>query len=379
MNFCSNIIVFREKIAIFAGCGLIYNKRKMRFRRLADVLFIVLAAAAVISCKDDDKQESLPSLNGSIRFSIPTYISPESTHTIKVSGVTHPEGKDLGFYWRVFPSMAKNDSTNFKSEDGIFSFTHKFSDTLKTYTVYCGIFASGYYSKTASASVTVVDGGLDRSITEAGLGTAGDVKFTDPRDGKTYFTREIGQKIWFRQNLAYTGEIISGSGDKFGAGIPYDDAEAMGDVLGMFYTHNQALNVCPAGWRLPSDDDFIELAKTAAPDVEASKTEMIKGAAGHFMVNAKFNGTRMWEYWPTVTITNSTLMSAIPTGYALVPEEEGQNTFDGIFSYAGFWTGDTDAKGYGIYRYIYVDKPDIYASSGAGSLALPVRCIKDKQ
>lgn len=153
----------------------------------------------------------------------------------------------------------------------------------------------------------------------------------------------------------------------------------MGDVLGMFYTHNQALNVCPEGWRLPSDDDFIELAKTAAPDVEASKAEMIKGVAGHFMVNAKFNGTRMWEYWPTVTITNSTLMSAIPTGYAIVPEEDGQNTFDGIFSYAGFWTGDTDANGYGIYRYIYVDKPDLYASSGAGSLALPVRCIKDKQ
>ncbi|MGE5458675.1 MAG: FISUMP domain-containing protein, partial [Methanococcaceae archaeon] len=76
--------------------------------------------------------------------------------------------------------------------------------------------------------------------------------FTDKRDGKQYKTIIIGNKIWLGQNLNY--ETKSGS-------WYYNNDPANGEKYGRLYTWDAAKAACPAGWHLPSMDEFKSLIR----------------------------------------------------------------------------------------------------------------------
>ena len=76
--------------------------------------------------------------------------------------------------------------------------------------------------------------------------------FTDSRDGQTYSTVKIGDQVWLAQNLNYVTE--NGSWP-----VPGDPT---GTQLGRFYTWEAAKEAVPAGWHLPSNNEFEKLAAT---------------------------------------------------------------------------------------------------------------------
>jgi len=82
--------------------------------------------------------------------------------------------------------------------------------------------------------------------------------FTDPRDNKTYETIEFNGKTWFTQNLNYQG----------GNGICFEENAAYCDEFGTMYTWNEALNVCPTGWHLASDQEWQDLELYLGMDPE---------------------------------------------------------------------------------------------------------------
>ncbi len=348
---------------------------KMNFKKL---IFVSLAVLALFSCKKEEETEVLPSLNGTLKFEVENFIYPEQSLTMVPSGLTHPDGKGIGYYWKVTPGMGAADTTRLesglspegKTSDG--RFTYFFKDSLATYTVACTAFADGYSSSYASRSVAVVKSGLNGSLRGTGIKAADNhISF----EGVDYYYITYNGLDWMRNNLANKNY-----------GAPYSNAEAVSDILGRFYSYNEALKACPEGWRLPTDQEWLELAKSINPDVKGAVGETIKGIAKDFMAKVEFNFEEMWEYWPEVgEITNKSQLAVIPSGYAnlgkKVSEKYPNAAFQGITEYATFWTKDTvDGEDMAYYRYFFCDQPDFFVSKGdKNSFGANVRCVRDKQ
>lgn len=354
----------------------------MGLKKLNSLFLIGAVILCVISCKDDDDTTVSPSLDGYMTFSIPEFVKPEATITLIPRGITHPDGEELGYYWKVTPTMTQYDTTRFENgldkygnpSDG--SFTHTFSDTLKTYVVYGFAYAKGYSSQSASAYCTVVSGGVDESIT--GLGIWGDTPYITVDGKKLYYTTVNGTD-WLKTNLSNTA-----------SGAPYVNCRAMNDVFGRYYSYEEAVTACPEGWTLPTSEDWDALVK-AAEEMKGSKT-----VAAALMANADFNDTRMWEYWPEIgDITNESGISMIPVGYAMLGQKDANadNTdpnleftyptasFKGYKEYAVFWTADKvdGEEGMAYYKYFINKLPDLMTGKAdMGTFGASVRCVRKK-
>ena len=351
----------------------------MSLRKLNSFILAASMILAAVSCKKDETEVS-PSLNGNLTFQIDEFVTPGFVAKMTPKGLSHPDGKGIGYYWKVTPGMTYADTTRLESglnSDGYATdgtFTYWFSDSLATYTVACTGFAEGYANSYTSKYVTVVKGGLDGSVTGTSL-MARDPHITV--DGLTYYYVSHNGLDWFRNNLANPSY-----------GAPYVNAEAMSDVFGRYYSYEEALKACPEGWRLPTDAEWRSMAESVNSASTSKDHDIIPGIAASFMADAEFNSNKMWEYWPAVgEITNSSMLSIIPCGYTNLgtKAQDGKYptaAFYGVYDYAAFWTADKveSEEGMAYYRYLIVDQPDMQISKGdINTLGVSVRCVRESK
>lgn len=354
----------------------------MSLHKLNSLLILAILAIAAVSCKDEEEETTYIFLNGTLTFDLPEFVLPGEVLTMKPKGLTHPDDEIIGYYWKVSPTMNTYDTTRYANglttpdnygvpSDG--SFTHMFSDTLKTYTVYCYAFAEGYSTSSKSHMTTVVAPGPEESITNSGISKTSDPYIT-VGDNKFYYTT-IGNTDWFKQNLAFTE-----------TGVPFRNGKAMNGVFGLFYSYEDALNACPEGWRLPTDKDWNDMAKAVKGTDKEYLHEIIPDIAGKLMTDASFNDVKMWEYWPEVgDLTNTSGLSMIPVGFTNLGVRAADGsfpnaTFKGVYEYAVFWTADKaeDQEGMAYYRYLFCDQPDLMIGQGdTKTFGASVRCVRD--
>lgn len=332
---------------------------KLNIRTLLLWTLATVFCAGLFSCKKDKNDEDTRStLRGSLSFDIPAYVAAGEVFELVPTEVKTDDGVLAGIYWSFSHiKTPSRDTTRFEGGTGDGSYILEIPDTLSSITVTCAAFAEGYYNTSASVLVTVVD---EETIT--GLGLPEDTPvFTDPRDGRRYPYVPIGTREWFARNLAADG------------GYPYQEAAAMQNVFGQYYSWDEAAASCPDGWRLPDAEDWADLAAAAGTDEEDGT---LSGVAGLLMADAYMNDKKMWEFYPAVKITNALLYSAIPAGYAL--DAEGVPSFSGVGQYAVFWTAE-EADGERAYcRQFHVSSPDVFkAAMNKASFRAPVRCVRD--
>ena len=329
------------------------NDVQMNIRKLISTAFVTLAALA---CKKEDDSTISPSLDGYLSIKgLPEFVAQNTSVELTPEGVTHPEGGEIGYYWRLSPTRPEACTTKV--------YTAAFSDTLQTCTVYCYAFAEGYSGSSLSCYVTVVKGGKDGSIQgieypESKISTV---------DG-TYYYQQIGTQTWTMNNIAEKGR-----------GKAYRNAEVMSDVLGRFYSYDEAKQVCESlstdgqTWTLPTLEDWEILENHVKGTL--SGTDAGKSLAAALMADATFNSKTMWKYRPEVgDITNSSGFSAIPAGYTNL----SSNYFEGIYEYASFWTATEADKSNEAYSvYLYFEEPSLFKmASDKESFGASVRCIK---
>ena len=101
--------------------------------------------------------------------------------------------------------------------------------------------------------------------------------FTDTRDGKTYRTVKLGERIWMAENLNYEikDSLVSNCDENGGCdmGFPSNRPQSWCngneqencDKYGRLYNFEAAKVACPRGWRLPEVEEWPERGNGGHP------------------------------------------------------------------------------------------------------------------
>ena len=331
------------------------------------IVAAVAVLALVLGCKKDDDEETYPSLNGAVKFTMPLYVYAGDVIHICPTGIYRENKADtLLAVYAYDSSRGVRDTIRFEGDGPEVKADFYFTvpDTIGFFYLSVSYDAEDYYARSSTRYYQIVDTLLNTGTLRGYEFAATDGEFTDPRDGRTYRTLKAGTSEWMKQNLAYEK-----------AGSPRNGDRAASFIFGRYYTWTEASGtLCPEGWHLPSDTEFIALAEAAGATSVTSPAD-IPDAAGRLMGDIYFVKNKMWEFWPEVKITDDLGFSAIPSGYA---QKSGSSyTYYGMNQYACFWTADEVDSDFAVARYIYHDKNTVVAARmPKESFAASVRCVR---
>lgn len=208
--------------------------------------------------------------------------------------------------------------------------------------------------------------------------------FTDTRDNYTYQTITIGDQVWMAENLKFLPIVNSLTDDSDripyyyvydynGTDVNIAKATENYNTYGVLYnrtaamdgSHSSAENpsgvqgICPCGWHIPSDAEWLELMDYIGGDLNGGKL--------------KETGTEHWS-GPNLGATNLTGFTALPGGL-LTPDY----SFSELRNYGYWWTasdtGYPDNWGWSILLSAYNTNITIYTHQK--EFGISVRCVKD--
>jgi uncharacterized protein (TIGR02145 family) len=205
-------------------------------------------------------------------------------------------------------------------------------------------------------------------------------------DGNTYRTVIIGKHEWMAENLKTTayssGIAIDYPGDNMaawsentrGAYAWYDNDVSNGLNYGALYnwyavTHPDG--ICPAGWRMPDQEDWLYLTDYVGEQM-GNKLKSRRQVGSPFGEEYNTMEHPRWETFSVNYGTDQFGFGALPGG-----NRHASGTFVALGANALFWSSSqvSEEAGYGWYMYHgYYGVDRGYGDKGAG---FSVRCVRD--
>jgi uncharacterized protein (TIGR02145 family) len=218
-----------------------------------------------------------------------------------------------------------------------------------------------------------------KNPTEASTTTVTDI------DGFVYKTVKIGNQWWMAENLKVTryrnGDYIphvtdnsTWEGLTTGACCNFNNDGTNATTYGSLYNWyavNDSRNIAPAGWHVPSDEEWKELEMyLGMSQSEADNTGWRGTDEGGKLKDA---GTGYWIA-PNTGATNESGFSALPGGCRHC---DGLYYEDDINHYAEFWTSTEYNNTSAFLRTLSWRHSTITRTAGDKQWGFSVRCVKD--
>jgi uncharacterized protein (TIGR02145 family) len=187
---------------------------------------------------------------------------------------------------------------------------------------------------------------LKNNLFISGSALLPDGVFVDSRDGQPYTFQQIGTQVWMTKNLNF---------DTVGSHC-YNNSSTNCETYGRLYNWTTALVVAPAGWHLPSDEEWTTLVTFLGG--EGSAGPSMKSVTG-------------WNA-PNTGATNSSGFSGLPGGLYDPP---------GFFEFIGtngmWWSSTQFDTMYAWTRSLNYYFANDYRNSRDKMTGLSVRCIRN--
>jgi uncharacterized protein (TIGR02145 family) len=205
-------------------------------------------------------------------------------------------------------------------------------------------------------------------------------------DGNIYPTVMINGKEWMAENLRVkrfnNGENIASADAWYEWSVTNSPSTNLSDSLSFFpygklynfYAVSDNRNICPAGWHVPTDQEYTEMITSIDPEAITNSSTITQSYKA-----AKTLKSRGVTYWSSKFNSGTPYSDATnESGFSALPAAGIQNgVVYGFGIHASFWTASSANDSSAYIRGLS------YVNSSVGRLAcdkrsfLSVRCIKD--
>lgn len=202
-------------------------------------------------------------------------------------------------------------------------------------------------------------------------------------DNNAYSTIQIGDQCWFAENLKTTKLIdgtdialVTNTTDWNSINSPaycwYNDNAVNSDTYGALYNWYtvETEQLCPEGWRVASDGDYIELEI----NLGISQGELEEYGWRGTNEGSKMAGEH--ELWTNGKLKNDDFFAY--SGFNAVPGgNRGSFQYTDISTNAYFWTSTESVDGNAWYRRLNFNTEKLGRQYSNIKNAYSVRCVKD--
>jgi uncharacterized protein (TIGR02145 family) len=248
-------------------------------------------------------------------------------------------------YVEAFTYLATNDPSYVwvSSNTDVFTVQPDNDDNSK-----CVLIATGDVGATANLTVNDISNSLTKTIsieiTENPYG-----ELTDNRDGQVYQTIEVDGQTWIAENMKFET-----TGDSW----VYENDDPNFEKYGRLYTYESAIEACPDGWHLPSNNEWESMINfLGGPTVAGGKL--------------KEQGTSHWKD-PNSFATNESNFGARPGGLRNIDGSYFNESEKGYF-----WTSTALNSEEAYFQRLSYDRASVIYTTNSKEMGFSVRCIKD--
>ncbi len=202
-------------------------------------------------------------------------------------------------------------------------------------------------------------------------------------DGNIYRIVTIGNQVWMAENIRVThyrnGEpILHFTADSVwatstaGAYCSYSNDSTNASTFGLLYNWyavNDSNNIAPAGWHVPTDEEWKELEMYLG--MNQTEANNIGNRGSDEGGKLKEADTIHWDF-PNLGATNSSGFTALPGGYRFY-----YGLFENKGRVGGFWLANAYNSDNAWSRFLGFDYSQVFRQYYPKRYGFSVRCIKD--